>query len=61
MLVPYTAEFAAKLLEKMSDERLEAITPAAFQRYPAPHLLPTKTGESLIDAERAARRNRKAP
>ncbi len=58
MSYPYTPAFVEILLRKMSDERLATVTPADFQVYPAAKILPTKIGQELIDAERAARRAR---
>ncbi|QTH19688.1 hypothetical protein HRJ34_15700 [Rhizorhabdus wittichii] len=56
MSYPYTPAYVETILRKLSDERLATITPADFQRYWAVKILPTKIGQELIDAERAARR-----
>jgi hypothetical protein len=56
MSYPYTPAYVETILRKLSDERLATITPADFQFYWAVKILPTKIGQELIDAERAARR-----
>lgn len=56
MSVPYTPSYAARILRLMPADRLAKITPADFQRWPAPKPLPSKVGRELINAERAVRR-----
>jgi hypothetical protein len=58
MSYPYTPAYVESILRKLSDERLATITPADFQFHWAIKILPTKIGQELIDAERAARRAR---
>lgn len=55
MSAPWTVSMAAKVLAALPVDRLTTITPADFQRWPAPKPLPTKVGRELISAARASR------
>ena len=57
MLVPYTPEFVAALLDGMADDRLAVVEPIDFCRWPAQIPLPHQIGRDLIAQERAKRAN----
>ncbi|MBO9624145.1 MAG: hypothetical protein J7500_15665 [Sphingomonas sp.] len=53
---PYTPGMIAHALREMAPERLAAIHPHDFQRYPTRKIVPGKLIRELIDNERARRR-----